>query len=40
VPLNIVCMVVLLATIAYSLLRDIRAATTGDGTARTVVSGD
>jgi TRAP-type C4-dicarboxylate transport system permease small subunit len=40
VPLNIVCMAVLLATIAYSLLCDIRAASTGGGTARSTVSGD
>lgn len=40
VPLNIFCMIVLLATIAYSLLQDFGAARTGRATVRSNVSGD
>lgn len=40
VPLNILCMFVLLATIAYSLIQDIVAAKTGQVTTRSQVSGD
>jgi TRAP-type C4-dicarboxylate transport system permease small subunit len=40
VPLNIACLVVLIATIAYTLLREVNAARTGRSTAKAAVSGD
>jgi TRAP-type C4-dicarboxylate transport system permease small subunit len=40
IPLNIVCMIVLIAVIVYTLTRDIHDVRTGQQSARTVVSGE